>query len=80
MPAHDLRDPFDIRRSAGIHDRVGYGFWEAEKQLLREQLKNGDACAGVCLVISQIGTRLREYFPGENDQRDNELPDDIIYG
>jgi uncharacterized membrane protein len=71
---------FAIWGDTGIHDRVGFQFWEAEKQLLREHLKNGQACEGLCQVIAQIGSQLQQYFPGEFDRADNELPDDIIYG
>lgn len=63
----------------GIHEKVGFQFWDAEKQLLREHLQRDEAAAGVSQVILQIGERLRKYFPS-NDHDDNELPDDIIYG
>lgn len=63
----------------GIHEKVGFQFWDAEKQLLREHLQRDEAAAGVCQVILKIGKRLREYFPSD-DHNDNELPDDIIYG
>ncbi|MCS6928492.1 MAG: TPM domain-containing protein [Saprospiraceae bacterium] len=71
---------FAIWGDAGIHERVGLTFWEAEKQLLRHYLQRGEACEGVCRVIEQIGEKLREYFPADPSQNENELPDDILYG
>ena len=71
---------FAIWGDTGIHERVGFRFWEAEKRLLREHLQRDEAADGVCHVIGQIGERLREHFPIDEDKDENELPDEIIYG
>ncbi|MFN0014587.1 MAG: TPM domain-containing protein [Saprospiraceae bacterium] len=71
---------FAIWGDAGIHERVGFQFWEAEKQLLQEHLLQEKACEGVCKVIEQIGEQLQQYFPADSKDNDNELPDEIIYG
>lgn len=71
---------FAIWGDAGIHQRVGAQFWEAEKRLLREQLQQDNAAGGIMQVISMIGDRLRAYFPSDDNHDDNELPDEIIYG
>lgn len=71
---------FAIWGDAGIHERVGFQFWDTEKHLLREHLQRDEAADGICLVIEQIGQRLREYFPADDDNNKNELPDEIIYG
>lgn len=71
---------FAIWGDVGIHRRVGYQFWDAEKQLLRTHLQAGAACEGICRVIDQVGARLQEYFPADPDDNENELPDEIIYG
>ncbi len=72
---------FAIWGDAGIHEQVGFQFWDTEKRLLREYLQRDEATEGVCLVIEQIGERLREHFPAaEGDKNENELPDEIIYG
>jgi len=71
---------FAIWGDSGIHERVGFQFWDAEKQLLREYLANGQACAGICLVIAQIGEQLQRHFPADPHDNENELPDEIIYG
>lgn len=71
---------FAIWGDAGIHERVGFQFWEHEKQLLREHLQHDEAAEGVCKAIYLIGSRLREHFPTDENLDDNELPDEIIYG
>jgi uncharacterized membrane protein len=70
---------FAIWGDAGIHERVGFQFWEAEKRLLREHLQRDEGAQGICLVIEQIGEQLREHFPLD-EKDENELPDEIIYG
>ncbi len=71
---------FAIWGDVGIHERVGFAFWEAEKKLLQDYLKKGQICEGLCRVIEQIGEKLRAFFPADPDQNDNELPDNILYG
>jgi len=72
---------FAIWGDSGIHEQVGFQFWNAEKRLLREHLQRDEGADGVCLVIEQIGERLREHFPApDDDKNENELPDEIIYG
>lgn len=72
---------FAIWGDSGIHERVGFQFWDAEKRLMRKYLQRDEGAEGVCLAIQQIGERLREYFPApDDDQNENELPDEIIYG
>ena len=64
----------------GIHEKVGFQFWDAEKPLLRAHLQRDEAAMGLCEVIRQIGARLHDYFPADENHNDNELPDDILYG
>lgn len=71
---------FAIWGDAGIHERVGFQFWEAEKKLLQEHFKRDEAAKGICEAVKLIGARLREHFPTDENHDDNELPDDIIYG
>lgn len=70
---------FAIWGDAGIHERVGFQFWDAEKRLLREHFQDGKYCEGVCKVVKQIGEQLHRHFP-ELPGDTNELPDEIIYG
>lgn len=71
---------FAIWGDSGIHQRVGYQFWDAEKELLKTHLQTGQACEGICQVVAQIGTQMHAYFPADPDDNENELPDEIIYG
>ena len=71
---------FAIWGDTGIHERVGFQFWEAEKRLLREHLQRDEKAEGVCHVIQLIGDQLRQHFPTDENHDDNELPDEIIYG
>lgn len=71
---------FAIWGDSGIHERVGFRFWDAEKQLLRTRLQEGMACDGLCEVVAQIGAQLQQYFPADPHDNENELPDEIIYG
>ena len=71
---------FAIWGDSGIHERVGFQFWDAEKQLLKEHLLLEKACEGVCRLIEQIGEHLRHHFPADPKDNENELSDEIIYG
>ena len=71
---------FAVWGDSGIHERVGFQFWEHEKHLMREHLQMDEAAIGVCKAIHLIGTKLHEYFPSDDIHNENELPDDIIYG
>jgi uncharacterized membrane protein len=71
---------FAVWGDAGIHEKVGFDFWDDEKKLLREYLHRDEACAGVCAVVLQIGEQMQHYFPADEDNNENELSDDIIYG
>jgi uncharacterized membrane protein len=71
---------FAIWGDSGIHERVGFQFWEQEKQLMREHLQHDEAAEGVCKAIDLIGAKLHEFFPADENNNENELPDEIIYG
>lgn len=71
---------FALWGDTGIHERVGFQFWEAEKKLLREYLSRDEAAEGVCQIIRLIGEKLCTHFPFDGPHNDNELPDEIIYG
>jgi uncharacterized membrane protein len=72
---------FAIWGDAGIHEKVGEDFWEAEKRLLRSHLQRDEACDGLCAVIAEVGAQLNRHYPAPPGfDNKNELPDDIIYG
>lgn len=71
---------FAIWGDAGIHERVGFQFWEQEKKLMQAHFQNDEAAEGICKAIELIGARLRDNFPADENDNENELPDEIIYG
>ncbi len=70
---------FAIWGDVGIHDKVGFSFWKAEKEIMREHFISERYAEGVCKVIKQISHQLEAHFPHGPDDK-NELPDEIIYG
>lgn len=64
---------------SGINEKVGIKFWEAEKELLIQYFKSDQMLKGLVLVISQIGDKLREYFP-QHEGNTNELSNEISFG
>ena len=73
------RREFAIIGDKGIDEKVEKGFWNFERDLLRQYFKKGAYCEGTCEVIKQIGEKLKGYFPYTSDDI-NELPDEISYG
>lgn len=71
---------FAIWGDSGMHERVGFQFWDQEKKLLQEHFVLDQASEGICKAIQMIGARLKEYFPSDENNDENELPDEIIYG
>jgi uncharacterized membrane protein len=65
---------------AGIHEKVGFQFWEAEKSLFRTFLQRDAAAEGAVQLIALLGEQLRKHFPADLAHDDNELSNDIIYG
>ena len=69
---------FAILGDTGINDVVPDGFWDAEVEELGRFLKAGRQVDGLCEVISHIGERLSQYFPGERDD-ENELSNEVTF-
>ena len=62
----------------GINEKVGDHFWEEEKDLLLEHFKKGTYADGLCLVIHDLGQKLKTFFPVV-EKNDNELTDEISF-
>ena len=60
----------------GINEVVADDFWENVKEDMLKRFKEGAFAEGLCFAISQVGDKLKEYFPHQEDDI-NELPDDI---
>ncbi|MEL7222170.1 MAG: TPM domain-containing protein [Bacteroidota bacterium] len=70
---------FAIIGDKGIDEVVEENFWESERDLIQGYFREGHFCAGLVAAIDQIGTKLKAFFPLQEDDQ-NELPDDISYG
>ena len=64
---------------AGIHEKVGDNFWQAEKDLLITHFKKNEYALGLSLAIEQVGEKLKAHFPFQKDDK-NELSDTISFG
>jgi len=70
------RRSFVVLGDEGIHRAVGQDFWEGVAQAVSQRIRQGDLTAGLVDGIAEVGRRLAEHFP-RDDQRDvNELPDE----
>ncbi len=70
---------FAIFGDEGIHQKMGYSFWNKEAESLKSYLKNGETVQGICQTINDIAQVLKEYFPPNDDDK-NELSDKPVYG
>ena len=70
---------FAIVGDSGIHDKVAENYWESLRDMMGRAFTEERICEGICAVIDQLGTSLKEYFPAAADDQ-NELPDEISFG
>jgi uncharacterized membrane protein len=70
---------FAVLGDAGIHDRVGPGFWDAIARGVEARFRAGDYADGLAWGIGEAGTALATFFPHRPDDV-NELPDEISRG
>ena len=61
---------------AGIHDRVGQGFWVELAALITAGFKAGDYTTGLLAGVEAAGRALAEHFPPEARNPD-ELPNEV---
>jgi uncharacterized membrane protein len=67
---------FAIIGDQGIHEKVGYDFWDQEKDEMSTYFRQGDIIGGIVYFIDQIGVKLQEFFPYQKGDV-NELSDEI---
>ncbi len=70
---------FAIIGDQGIHEKVGQGFWDDEKDRMTTYFTQGDIIGGIVFAIEQVGDKLTEFFPYQHDDV-NELSDEISVG
>lgn len=63
----------------GINKAVPEGFWYDVYHFMSEHFKNGDFAGGLVGAIVMAGDRLKEFFPYQSDDV-NEQSDEISFG
>ncbi|HEU4369861.1 MAG TPA: TPM domain-containing protein [Methylomirabilota bacterium] len=61
---------------AGVHGRVGDGYWQHVRDAMVERLRRGEARDAVLHAVDEVGLVLRRLFPRRPDD-DNELSDRV---
>jgi hypothetical protein len=71
---------FSIYGDKGIHEKLGFSFWNTEAATLQSDLQAGnDLAESIAVIIRHIGDKLQVHFPHPADDT-NELPDRPVYG
>lgn len=63
----------------GIYQRVGKQYWDVRVKEIIAAFTKDNYTGGICSVINNIGSTLKNEFPHHSDDK-NELPDEIIFG
>ena len=70
---------FAVIGDQGINEKVEEDFWDKGKDEMTTYFKQGDIIGGIVFFTEHIGSKLKEFFPyQENDV--NELSDEISIG
>ncbi|RYF88665.1 MAG: TPM domain-containing protein [Chitinophagaceae bacterium] len=65
---------------AGIYERTGAAFWDAEVKKMLANFKENHLPEGIIECVLHVGEALHAFFPYEHAEDKNELPDDIVFG
>lgn len=65
---------------SGIHEKVGQSLWDNILKDMSNDFADGMYESGLLKAINAIGVIMKQYFPANGKDTDNELPDEIIYG
>jgi len=76
--AHKSRK-FSIIGDTGINAVVPADFWNETKELLGNNLRNGQVAAGLISAIEMAGEKLKAFFPLKSDDT-NEQSNEISFG
>ncbi len=68
---------FAIIGDEGINAKVPTGFWNEIRDTMQSAFKKGQFTAGLCAGIAASGNALKAYFPYNEEDDVNELPDSI---
>ena len=78
LAIHDRK--FAILGDAGINAVVPKGFWDDVKEKMLNDFKSGNFAVGLVEGINMAGQKLKQFFPCDECNDVNELPDDISFG
>lgn len=70
---------FAIIGDVGINNAVPDNFWDSIKTKMGEYFAKGEYVDGLCFGIKEAGVSLKQYFPYQSDDV-NEQPDEISFG
>ncbi len=63
----------------GINEVVDNDFWDSTYSIMKSEFAKGDICQGLCMAVENVGEKLKQFFPYQEDDI-NELSDEISYG
>jgi uncharacterized membrane protein len=68
---------FAVVGGAGIHEKVGDGFWLEARDVARAHFAEGRFTEGIVAAVGKVGDALALFFPKDGAPGRNELPDDV---
>jgi uncharacterized membrane protein len=71
---------FAIIGDAGINKVVPPDFWDSTKNAMLEHFIQGNLAQGVITGVNLAGQQLKTFFPFQQDDDINELPNHVVFG
>src|ERR1035437_8235963 len=68
---------FAVIGGAGIHEKVGDGFWVEARDAARARFAKGKFTEGIVAAVDRLGDALALFFPKTGPRDTNELPDEV---
>lgn len=70
---------FAIIGDKGINKVVPADFWDTTKNAMLEHFKFGNLIDGIVTGLKIAGEQLHQYFPHHENEKPNQLPNDIAF-
>ena len=68
---------FAVIGGAGIHEKVGDGFWSEARDAAQARFAEGRFTEGIVAAVDRLGDALALFFPKTGPKDTNELPDEV---
>ena len=68
---------FAVIGGAGIHEKVGDGFWTEARDVAQALFSQGKFTEGIVAAVDKVGDALALFFPKRGPADTNELPDEV---